>query len=241
MHCETNVTCSEKISCIIQEIDNSFNYIITQKNYAIGIIKLYILTLTGLFGYAAFLQTKILYRTTKQPIFFDGSHFTYSIFGIFFSLLVFVIGWALQSYLSHVISGISISYKHISNMRKLKSCIFPNDDFKEHSIMPCYHTKVSVFYSQHLPIIFNIINLMTLLMIYYFLQVSVFWFFSYLISSVIIFIFGIYYPTSCQNFYKEIMCALRVTPYKQEKFVREAINDGLVKSPIGLRWLQYIV
>lgn len=218
--CDKKEICAQRLSSVTQEIDNSFSHVAAQKSHSISIVKLYLVSLTGLLGYAAFVQTKVF---ANQPA-GDIKFLMFSIFGISYTLIVFCLGWVLLSYLSHIICGISLSYKHISNMRFLKSLIFPNNSFCNNSIMPTHHSGVPIMFSRDLPIIFSIVNFLTLLLIYYYLVISVNHFWAFNITTFVLSIFAIFYPNACINFYKEILCAKLVTPHKNEEYVRSVIN-----------------
>lgn len=218
MNCYFNDNCNVKASCIQQEIENSFHYVANQKQLTTSSVKVYFILISGLLGYAAFLQTKILNLPHSDDF------LMFSIFGIIFTFIVFLSGWILLSYISHITSGVSKAYKHISNMRSLKSNFFSGDVFKEHSIMPLNHREVPVRYSRHLPIIFNITNFAVLLMIFYFLNISLIFFWAFSITTLVLSFFAIYYPTACTNFYKHITVAERIKPGKSEVKMTIAIE-----------------
>lgn len=148
----------------------------------------------------------------------------FQFFGVIFTLIVFLVGWALLSYLSHITAGITKAYKHISNMRYLKSKLFEGNEFAEYTIMPISADAVPVRYSSHLPIIFSIINGASLLMMLYFLELQMDLFWSFFITTLVLALFGIYYPTACTNFYKHLKVAEKIKPGQSEIVITAAIE-----------------
>jgi hypothetical protein len=188
----------------------------------IHVVKLYFIALTGLFAYAAFVQTKIISSTSIA-----NNFVLFSVFGVLYTIVVFMIGWALMSHLSHVLSGISIAYKHIGQMRYLKSLVFPDNIFAAKSIMPMMYNEVPVTYSKDLPLIFSVTNYLVLLISFYYLSMSCNWFIAYNATTTVLMIVATTYPSSYLNFYKKISCARLVTPEKNELVTKIQLDELL--------------
>jgi len=222
-----------QVKCIVHEIDNSATFLINQKNNAINAIKLYLVGITGLLGYAAYVQTKI-----HQDIILgqNSSYVAYSIFGLLFAFLIFILGWTMLSYLSHIIASITKSHKHISAMRYLKSKYFLDNSFTDNAIMPTSPKSVPAFYSDHLPVIFSMINFSALLMFFYFLQLSFGNYISFWVTSIVLAVFAIFYPTACSKFYKQMIAAHRVLPGKNEHYIISIIDRKIRQLKVSEKY-----
>lgn len=214
-----------KSAYILNEMNNSFKHIESNKTLAFSAIKIYLLLFFALFAYASFVQTKIL--SLEQGL--ETSYFMYSSFGVILTLMTFASGWILLDYITGLIYKAIVNYKQIGYLRKLSSEQFFNNSLKNYFILPIGISEIHLTRSKHLPLAFSAINLLLLTMIYYFLQISLEVKTSLTITFSILFIFSIFFPNACKKLEEEKSIARKLAPNKtDESKTRTAI--GKMKS-----------
>jgi len=224
-------------SSVEQEISTSFDYITSQKDVSIKAIKVYLTIVFGLFVYSSFIETRIIEAKVDTP---SDDFFVFGIFGVFITTLTFMIGWALLDFITRIIYGVIKQYKHISYMRYLKSQLFITNTFRNYSINPILVTKIPMRISRHLPVIFNLMNFFLLCFIYYFLNLFLEPEMSITYTLVILGIFAIYYPNSCEKYYEEIAIAQLIKPNLSERKAKCIIRERIERNRKNLSYTRIL-
>lgn len=218
-----NETCEVKASFIEHEITNSLSHIKTQKDTAVGAIKIYLAIVFGFFAYISFLQTKIV--TIANPIPND-MYSVFSIFGILLTSFIFIIGWILLDFITNSIFTSVVHYKHVSYMRSLKASVI-GEVFYKHCIVPLSAKKINLKRSRQLPIIFSVFNFLLLCANYYFFSISQAATIAATYTMVIMGVFALFYPNVCAKYYEELLIAQRMKPGKDESRIRHIVRKRI--------------
>ncbi len=213
----------KQIDFVSKEIEVVYSQIDKQRESTTNFLKIYLSIIVGLLTYIYFLENRLV--TNGQRLQLPNNEFMiFGEFGVLVCLISFLIGWALLDNVTKTVYKSIKYYKHISYLRYIVSCTFPDEIFKKNSIIPIRQNKIPMRISKQVPIIGGLINFALLVLNFYFLRLFLPSEIANVVCCIILGCVSVFYANQLEKHFEEILIADTLLPETDENEIKKTIK-----------------
>lgn len=162
----------------------------------------------------------------------------HAMFGLTLAIFIFILGWVILDYYTRVVEKTIIHYKQIGHLRHIIIKEYPI--MRKYNVLPTKPRRVPLQITRHIPTIGTIVNFLTLILIYFYLDLlTLSKSNALLITMFVLTLVLLVYPIVLDKYFEKRTISQMISPGYRYSRSKEFIRDVITQNKEDRKYIQF--